>query len=402
MRTYTHGAGRSSRLHSTVYDIFDKRRSDCFDNLVAQSSSSDSAFDEFMSDKAQTVQDVHFVPLPTVRRPDPNKALDLIGFSRSAASLLNLDPSEKSTSDFLKTFSGADTTSSIPANPPFASVYGCHCGDQYFGQLGDGRAVTILETDSSNNGQRYEVQLKGSTTTPFSRGFDGRAALRGCIRELLGSEGLASLGVPTQRVLSVIGTNDFIDRPWYRDDPTSSSSTTTSKFPPNKMISERAAVLTRFASSFLRFGHFEIHFMREEHELLKKLIIHSFKVEFPHLLSSTPPLDFDEQIKRFVNEVVDRQAKLVAEWLRVGYTQGNMNSDNTAIGGYTLDLGPFAFMEKYDRHFQPFTSDTMGRFSFTAQPSAVLLALQIWTTAVVSACDDEEIAGAVLGDVPKM
>lgn len=71
--------------------------------------------------------------------------------------------------------------------------------------------------------------------------------------------------------------------------------------------------------------------------------------EFPHLLSSTPPLDFDEQIKRFVNEVVDRQAKLVAEWLRVGYTQGNMNSDNTAIGGYTLDLGPFAFMEKYDR-----------------------------------------------------
>ena len=209
-----------------------------------------------------------------------------------------------------------------------------------------------------------------------------------------------SLGVPTQRVLSVVGTNDFINRPWYSDNSPLKNSP--QKFPPDRMVSERAAVLTRFASSFLRFGHFEIHYMRGEQDLLKKLILHAFEVEFPEVLSNPSAPSFDEQVKLFVHEVVDRQAKLVAEWLRVGYTQGNMNSDNTAIGGYTLDLGPFAFMEKYDRHFQPFTSDKSGHYAFTAQPSAVLVALQIWTHAVVSVLDDDGLAKSIVANVPAL
>jgi uncharacterized protein YdiU (UPF0061 family) len=91
-------------------------------------------------------------------------------------------------------------------------VYGCHCGGDYFGQLGDGRCATVLEPSSASS--RFEIQLKGAGQTPFSRGFDGRAALRGCVREMLGSEGLAGLGVPTQRVLCIVGTGEVIDRPW--------------------------------------------------------------------------------------------------------------------------------------------------------------------------------------------
>jgi len=155
------------------------------------------------------------------------------------------------------------------------------------------------------------------------------------------------------------------------------------------MIVEKAAVLTRFAKTFLRFGHFEIHYMRDEKELLKQLLEHAFEVEAPSVLLSSE--DFDTRVKLFADIVTRRQAKLMAEWLRVGYTQGNMNSDNTAVGGCTLDLGPFAFMEKYDRAFQPFTSDTSGLFSFANQPSAALAALKIFVDAVASVVSDASI-----------
>jgi uncharacterized protein YdiU (UPF0061 family) len=108
------------------------------------------------------------------------------------------------------------------------------------------------------------------------------------------------------------------------------------------MIKERAAVLTRFASSFLRFGHFELHHLRSERELLRQLITHAVEVEFPELGG----LPWDAQIEGILEGAIDRQAFLVAHWLRVGYVEGNMNSDNTSLSGGTLDLGPFSFMER--------------------------------------------------------
>ncbi|GMH64561.1 hypothetical protein TrRE_jg3694 [Triparma retinervis] len=309
---------------------------------------------------ARTVTNCHYVNIPSPSPPVSNPYL--VAVSPSSAALLSLNPTELP----LDTLSG-DVEG-------VATVYGCHCGTQYFGQLGDGRAVTIADHEG------FEVQLKGSTTTPFSRGFDGAAALRGCIREMLGCEGLSGLLVPVTRVLSVVGTGEFIQRPWYGERDGRSKR----KYPPRHMIRERGAVLTRFAKSFLRMGHFEIHYLREEEEELEVLVKHGMEV------LEIGDGDWADRVSMFVRDVSRRQAELMCSWMRVGYCQGNMNSDNTSIIGATLDLGPFSFMDAYERGFQPFTSDGSGRFSFCNQPSAGLTATRVWAECVVGVVEGEE------------
>ena len=223
-----------------------------------------------------------------------------------------------------------------------------------------------------------EVQVKGCYATPFSRGFDGRATLRGCLREMIGSEGLHALGVPSQRVTSVISTGEVVSRPWYPH----GSPASRRKYAPRVLMKERGATLTRVAPSFLRLGHFELHHARSESALLSLLVEHAFATT-----SLPPPPSGVDPAEHLVSLVPPALARLSAEWLRVGYAHGNINTDNVPLLGYALDLGPCAFMEKYDRFFQPFTSDGAGAYAFCNQPTALLQAVRTWSTAVL---DDRE------------
>ncbi|CAE8646819.1 unnamed protein product [Polarella glacialis] len=231
-----------------------------------------------------------------------------------------------------------------------------------------------------HEGQRWELQLKGAGRTPFSRQFDGRAVLRSSVREFLASECMHALGVPTTRALSLVASDsERVSRPWYPPPQESSKAAVRPPHPPSCLVEEKTAVLCRCAPSFLRVGHVELLVMRDsavsvlednskEKQELEELIWHVVEREYPHLLEKQ--LAFPDLVATMFEEFVQRQAFLTSEWLRVGYVQGNMNSDNCLLGGRTLDYGPFAFMESFDRDFQPFTSDIFGTYAFARQPLA--------------------------------
>jgi len=282
-------------------------------------------------------------------------------------------------------------------------VYGCHVYGQWFGQLGDGRAINLGEVE--NSGQRFELQLKGGGRTPFSRGFDGKAVLRSCIREFLASEAMHHAGVPSTRALCIVATNQGIRRAWYVGATSESmkqgkyegrmARPSGGGFPPDRLQVEPGAIMCRVSPSFLRVAQFELFAKRGEIAELVRLADYCCFREFPHLLTDsslaiaprTQALDASlvsrkpvpwtcGHPRRYIELyrcVCKAAARLVAEWIRVGYVQGNMNSDNMLLGGRTLDYGPFGFMEKYDPLYQPFTSDMDGKFAFMRQPTAMLV-----------------------------
>ena len=219
----------------------------------------------------------------------------------------------------------------------------------------------------------YELQLKGCGRSPFSRGFDGRAVVRSSIREFLASEAMFHLNVSTTRALCVIGTGEQIQRPWYEATSTSSSEDElkrrfiSGKYPPNVIKSEAGAVVCRVSPSFCRFGHLELFAIRGEFRELLELADYICRREFPNLLSVEAPGRYVEMFR----EIVRSNAALVADWIRVGYVQGNMNSDNTCLNGRTIDYGPYGWVEAFDPKYQPFTSDRDGKFSFFSQPQAM-------------------------------
>ena len=219
----------------------------------------------------------------------------------------------------------------------------------------------------------YELQLKGCGRSPFSRGFDGKAVIRSSIREFLASEAMYHLNVSTTRALCVVGTGDRVERPWYEATSGSSSEDEvvrrpmSGKYPPNVIKSEPGAVVCRVSQSFLRFGHLELFAIRGEFKELIELADYVCLREFPHLLNKEVP----ERYVEMYREVVKSNAELVADWIRVGYVQGNMNSDNTCLHGRTIDYGPYGWVEAYDPRYQPFTSDRDGKFSFLLQPQAM-------------------------------
>jgi len=186
-------------------------------------------------------------------------------------------------------------------------------------------------------------------------------------------------------VLSVVATGDFIDRPWYKENVESRA-----KFPPNHMIKEKEGVVTRLApeSSFLRLGHLELAWRREETENMVKMV--KFGVATTSSMKHLEKLSGDELILAFYKKTVEVQIELVVNWIRVGFVEGNMNNDNLSVGGFTLDLGPFAFMEKYKHSFQPFTSDGSGHYNFLNQPQAISTALSVFGAALSSALVEEE------------
>jgi uncharacterized protein YdiU (UPF0061 family) len=224
-----------------------------------------------------------------------------------------------------------------PGTRPFASVYSGHQFGVWAGQLGDGRALLLGEIDTPAGAM--EVQLKGSGLTPYSRMGDGRAVLRSSIREFLCSEAMHALGIPTTRALAVIASPQ----------------------PVRRETMETAAVVTRVAPSFLRFGHFE-HFAHTARDAnaLRQLFDATCARYFPDVTPTPPAL---------LEEVARRTARLVAQWQLVGFCHGVMNTDNLSLLGLTIDYGPFGFMDAFDPMHVCNHSDEQGRYAYARQPN---------------------------------
>ena len=288
--------------------------------------------------------------------PQPVSSPRLLHASPSVARLIGLDPSELDTKAFVNAFSGNEKLPGL--DTAYCTLYGSFSYGHWLGQFGDGRAISLGEVMSPLDNNRYELQLKGAGRTPFSRGFDGRAVLRSSVREHLASEAMHCLGILTTRSLSIISTDDKVTRKWYSDSQYSENSSI-AKFGPDKVIKETVAIQCRVSSSFFRLSHLEILARRKESKLLVDLADHIIAREFPELK------DVHSKPERYVfmfEESMRRNIQLVTNWTRVGYCQGNMNSDNIHISGKTLDYGPFGWMETFSPDFQPFTSDTTGNF----------------------------------------
>ena len=269
--------------------------------------------------------------LPPTPLPEPY----LVAGSFDAAVLLGLDPALMDHSAFPALFAG----NRLPEGAePLAAVYSGHQFGVWAGQLGDGRAHLLGEVETEEG--PLEVQLKGAGPTPYSRFADGRAVLRSSIREFLASEAMAALGVPTTRALCVIGSSEPVQRE----------------------TQETAAVVTRLAPSFVRFGSFEHWHAHDQTEELRVLADHVIDRFRPALREAAQPY------AALLSDVAHRTGELIAHWQAVGFMHGVMNTDNMSILGLTLDYGPFGFMEAFDAGHICNHSDHTGRYQYRAQP----------------------------------
>jgi serine/tyrosine/threonine adenylyltransferase len=262
--------------------------------------------------------------------------------------------------------SSGDTSSSAPP-APVATVYSGHQFGQWAGQLGDGRALLLGEALTPLG--RLEVQLKGSGLTPYSRMGDGRAVLRSSIREYLCSEAMHALGIATTRALALTG----------------------SALPVRRETVETAAVVTRVAPSFLRFGHFE-HFTHTDpdEDMLRRLADATLARFYPEQQTAANPY------AALLEAVTRRTAALMAQWQLVGFCHGVMNTDNMSMLGLTIDYGPFGFMDAFDPNHICNHSDHQGRYAWARQPNIGLWNLHALGQALMPLIGDSDAALAAL------
>ncbi len=240
---------------------------------------------------------------------------------------------------------------------------------EYNSRLGDGRGFLYGQIRGTD-GILYDFGTKGSGTTPYSRGGDGRLTLKGGVREVLAAEMLHRLGVRTSRCLSLIETGEQL---WRGDEPSPT----------------RSSVMIRLSQSHIRFGTFErLHYFRRT-DLMKKLLEHTIAVYYPHLLSTTN--DESERWVRFYAELVQRVAELVAQWMAAGFCHAVLNTDNMSITGESFDYGPYAFIPYYNPKFTAAYFDYYGRYSYGNQPYICKLNLELLKTALTAAIDPTEM-----------
>jgi serine/tyrosine/threonine adenylyltransferase len=273
-------------------------------------------------------------------RVDPAKvsAPRLVKVNIELARFLGLDPEALASPLGVEILSGNRVAD---GSEPLAQAYAGHQFGQFVPQLGDGRANLLGEV-VARDGKRYDIQLKGSGPTPFSRGGDGRAALGPVLREYIVSEAMAALGVPTTRALAAVTTGDRV----FRD----------TVLP--------GAVLSRVASSHLRVGTFQFFAARGDMEALRRLADFAIARHYPQAAQASQPY------RALLEGVIARQAQLVAQWMLIGFIHGVMNTDNTSISGETIDYGPCAFLEAYDPVKVYSSIDHYGRYAFGNQPRA--------------------------------
>ena len=272
--------------------------------------------------------------------PTPVPAPYFVAASPSAAAVLGLEATALRDDATIQALAG---TAIVAGSDPLAAVYAGHQFGVFVPQLGDGRAL-LLGGVHGTDGQLWELQLKGSGTTPYSRRGDGRAVLRSSIREFLGSEAMQALGIPTTRALSIMGS----DLPVFRESV------------------ETAAVVTRLARSFVRFGSFEYFFWRNEHDAVRELADYVIDAFYPACRDAG---DGPAPYLQLLREVARRTAGLIAQWQGVGFCHGVMNSDNMSILGLTLDYGPFGFIDAFDAGHVCNHSDEQGRYAYDRQPA---------------------------------
>jgi len=227
----------------------------------------------------------------------------------------------------------------VPENAtPISQAYAGHQFG-YFTMLGDGRAV-LLGEQITPSGKRFDIQLKGSGKTSYSRGGDGRAAIKPMLREYLISEAMHALGIETTRSLAVVETGETVAR--------------------EKLLP--GAILTRVAASHIRVGTFEYAANFGTIENLRRLADYTIERHFPYIISN------EHKYLSLLQEVIQRQASLVAKWQLVGFVHGVMNTDNMAISGETIDYGPCAFMDTYNPNTVFSSIDKRGRYAYKNQP----------------------------------
>ncbi|HEY0682372.1 MAG TPA: YdiU family protein [Steroidobacter sp.] len=260
----------------------------------------------------------------------------MVVVNRGLWSEIGLNPKDLDDSQAAALLSGNELAED---STPIAMAYAGHQFGQFVPQLGDGRAILLGEV-RGRDGILRDVQLKGSGRTPFSRGGDGRAAIGPMLREYLISEAMHALGIPTTRSLAVVTTGEHV----YRQEVLP------------------GAVLTRVAASHIRVGTFQFFAARGDEEALRQLLDFVIARHYPEAKTADVPA------LAMLEAVTKRQAHLIADWMRVGFIHGVMNTDNMALSGETIDYGPCAFMDSYDPQTVFSSIDLGGRYSYTNQP----------------------------------
>lgn len=292
-------------------------------------------------------------------KPNPLREAKMVCFNHELAKTMGFHT--RSEDDWTQVGGGAEL---LEGMDPIAMKYTGHQFGVYNPELGDGRGLLMWETVGPD-GTRWDWHLKGAGTTPYSRFADGRAVLRSTIREYLCSEAMHGLGIPTTRALFMISAKDPVRRESF----------------------ETAATLMRVAKSHIRFGHFEFAAHHQGPETTKTLLEHVITLHFPHLLD----LPKDERNKQWLEEVVTRTARLIADWQTVGFCHGVMNSDNMSIIGDTLDYGPFAFLDDFDAGHICNHTDHEGRYAYNRQPQVGFTNCNYLANALLPIMDENAI-----------
>ncbi|MEB4870409.1 YdiU family protein [Priestia megaterium] len=312
---------------------------------------------------------IFFTPLD----PNPVSSPKIVKFNDSLASSLGLQKEQLQSQEGVSILAG----NSVPKGAfPLAQAYAGHQFG-HFNMLGDGRAMLIGE-QVTPSGERVDLQLKGSGRTPYSRGGDGRAALGPMLREYMISEAMQALGVPTTRSLAVVTTGESIVR--EKELP--------------------GAILTRVASSHLRFGTFQFAAKWGTVENLQALADYALERHFSHIEKN------EKKYLSLLQEVIKRHATLVAKWQLIGFIHGVMNTDNMTISGETIDYGPCAFMDTYDPETVFSSIDVQGRYAYQNQPGITGWNLARFAEALLPLLDQDiekavEIAQNAVTEFPK-
>lgn len=307
--------------------------------------------------------------------PTKVKNPQLVAYSAEVADLLDIAEDDCVSALFTQVFAGNTLLKSMI---PYAQCYGGHQFGNWAGQLGDGRAINLGEV-VNQHGQHNTLQLKGAGATPYSRTADGLAVLRSSAREFLCSEAMFHLGVPTTRALSLITTGEQVMRDIFYD---------------GRPKEEPGAVVCRVASSFLRFGSYEIFTTRGDIDSLRQLTDFTLRTDFPHLGQPST-----EVYLKWFAEVCNRTADMIVHWMRVGFVHGVMNTDNMSILGLTIDYGPYGWLEGYDPNWTPNTTDASGRrYRFGNQAQIAQWNLFQLANAIYPLIEDAEALREILSD----
>jgi len=295
--------------------------------------------------------DAEFYELTT---PEPLDEPYLISFSHEAAKLIDLDPKVCEDPLFVELL---NTTLTPKGASSFSMCYAGHQFGHFNPWLGDGRATNL------GNTQGWNLQLKGSGETHYSRSADGRATVRSSIREYLMSEAMHHLGIPTTRALGIIGSKTQVLR--------------------DRM--ENAAIVMRMSTSWVRFGTFEFFYYMGGQSKLEMLADYVIAESYPHLKGD------EERFYKMFCEVVDRTARLISQWQGIGFNHGVMNTDNMSIEGLTIDYGPYAMLDDFNYSYVCNNKDRLGRYAYGEQPNIAYWNLTMLAKALSPIIDKDKM-----------